>query len=188
VSSNISISLMNPRTPYTVLLLVIGSCGFTLAWWQLSDASSPLLTHSLGGIALFAATALFCIRIVVLYLLPKSDWKIWAAQHGGCYSYPPNMFIQPYGNVLDLLQSIDDTTGQPFVLMRAIQTINNHGYDHNSLASRRWVILAKPSSTFSDSDKDGYQLEIITAKHYYLHPPTYDELKKLGSEYLDPML
>ena len=177
---------MNPRAPYTFLLVVIGSTGMYLAWQQISQYQQPQTYDVLSAAGLFIATSLFCFRLLFLYLLPHSAWKQWSFQHNGHYYHPPDMFIQPYGNVLDILQGIDDRTGQPFVIMRVIQTFRNG--TSNGLAGRRWVVLAEPNSSFKSSDKAGQELSIITAKHYYIHPPTYDEMRNLGSEYRDTIL
>jgi hypothetical protein len=183
---NRKISLTNPRSSYFVLALIVALFGIIFTYLQLTPAN---LGHSIGAKdQLYAtltalATILFCGRIIILYLLPKRDWRVWANQHVGHYSHPFDLQIQPYGMVLDMLEGTDEISGKPFAIMRAVQTISNWPTTGRlSFAVRRFAILAEPGRAFSSTSKNGDDLKILAAKHYYMHVPTHQEMIELSAK------
>jgi hypothetical protein len=180
------ISLTNPRSSYFVLALIVALFGIIFTYLQLTPAN---LGHSVDAKdQLYAtltalATILFCGRIIFLYLLPKRDWQVWASHHSGHYSHPFDLQLQPYGMVLDMLEGTDEISGKPFALMRSVQTISNWPTTSRlSFAVRRYVILAEPGHAFSSHSKNGDDLKILAAKHYYMHVPTHEEMARLSAE------
>lgn len=178
MNRKINISLMNPWWPYAFLTITIGFVGIFSSVQQFSYIDFHHLmrgSNLFNGILLAVGTLLFCTRLTVLYLIPRREWKEWAHQHNGQYYYPANLQVQPYGMVLDVLQGIDDKSGNKFILMRAIQTFRNLG-SNTGLTSRHFVILAKPGESFNNQSKDGFDLTILKAKQYRLWAPTFSEM------------
>lgn len=175
---------MNPRYPYTFLVFLIAFCGIVFTRQQLTAAD---LGHAvepkdqLYGALIALATILFSASIIVIYVLPMRKWQIWASHHNGHYTHPSNLQIQPYGMVLDMLEGADETTGRPFVLMRAIQVFRNFPTTRSGLASRHFVILAEPNSSFSSNSQNADDLQILSAKQYYMRVPSHVEMTKLDA-------
>lgn len=180
----VTISLMNPRAPYTFLTVTIGFIGIGISYYQFKDLNFhyALSNKILVNVVLpLLATVLFCYRLIVLYLLSNRDWQTWATSHDGHYSHPANLQVQPYGMVLDMLQGINDQQGEAFVIMRAIQTY----YVGKSLKSRRFVILARPNDEFNDRAIDSTHLTILAAKQYYYRLPTISEMEDYNHNFLN---